>query len=474
MKNRLLNGTIKLFIITALAFTITIFASKISVFAGELNFHSVYVGKGDALIIESNNHYMIVDSATPTGAPLLMDYLDKLNIPENKIDYLVSTHPDGDHVGGFPDILEKYDVGQIIYSPCPKANSYYDDFINSVKAEGCPFRTATEGEKWQIGDATVQVIYDGSLGSTYNECSIVLKVTCDNKSILLTGDLPSTMERLLMEKVYDFNADILKIGHHGAAASSCADFLDAVTPQYAVISSSKSKDTNLPKASVLKRLARRFVKTYRTTDGDVVINIKNGVISTKNKENNGYISIKKGKITLSNNVYYATGKNIKPKVTLYVDGKLVPSSHYKVSYSSNKNTGIGKVKLTATEVKYVSVCNTTFLIRPAKVKLSASLYKYNKVKLSWSSQPHATGFQIKYSTNKLFKKNVKTITFNSSKILKKTISGLKSNKKYYFKVRAYKSNVGNGKWSKVKKIKTAKKPNNKAKKQAKTKNKDKK
>lgn len=454
MKNIFTGKKIKLFILSALAFLWTFFAFQSSASAGELNFHSVYVGRGDAIVIESRGHYMIVDSGTSSGAPLLTKYLKNLNIPDKKIDYLISTHPDGDHVGGFPDVFENYDIGQVIYSPCTKASSYYYDFINSVKAEGCPFRTPVEGESWQLGDALVQVIYNGSQGSTYNECSIVLKVICDKKSILLTGDLPSTMERPLMEKGYNFKADIIKIGHHGAAASSCADFLDTVKPQYAVISCDRSKDTVLPKPSVLMRLARRFIKTYRTSDRDVVMKIKNGVISTSNIENNGYISIKKGKITLSNNVFYATGKEIKPSVTLYVNGKLVPSNHYKISYSSNKNTGTANIKLTATEVKYVSVCRTTFLILPKKETLSATLSGYNKAKLSWSSQSHATGFQIKYTTDKSFKKNVKYITCNSPKTVKKTISSLKFNTKYYFKVRAYKSNIGNGKWSSKVSLKT--------------------
>ena len=66
-----------------------------------------------------------------------------------------------------------------------------------------------EGESWKLGDATVTVVYDGSQGTTYNECSIVLKVECDGKSILLTGDLPSVIETSLMEQGYNFKADIL-------------------------------------------------------------------------------------------------------------------------------------------------------------------------------------------------------------------------------------------------------------------------
>lgn len=458
MRNFFRTQLIKYVILIPL-FVLGAFASlDVCASAGELNMHTLNIGVGDAILIESNGHYMLVDSGTSVAAPKILNYLEQFDIPENKIDYVVSTHPDADHVGSFPFIFEKYDIGQVFYSPCTKANNAYTNFITAVKEEGAPFRTPRENETWKLGDATVEVVYDGSQGSTYNECSIILRVSCDDKSILLTGDLPSTMERELIRQGYNFKADILKIGHHGAAASSCASFLDAVDADYAVVSCDSPDKTNFPKASVLQRLARRFVKTYRTPDGDVVFNIKNGVISTSNKENNGYISIKHGKITLSNNVFYATGKAIKPTVSLYVDGVLVPSSHYTIKYSSNKKTGVAKVKLNATETKYVSTCSTTFLILPKQETLKGSLKKFNQAKLSWSGQSNATGYTIVYTTDKTFKTGLKYININNPKTVTHTISNLAFNKKYYFKIRAFKSNVGYGQWSKTVKIKTKKAP----------------
>lgn len=440
-------------------FVLSLFiSSDVCVSAGELNMHTLNIGRGDSILIESNGHYMLVDAGTSKAAPKILEYLEKFDIPENKIDYIVSTHPDGDHVGSFTHIFEKYDIGQIFYSPCPKASNSYNDFIASVKEEGSPFRTPIENETWQLGDALVEVVYDGSQGSTYNECSIVLKVTCDDKSILLTGDLPSTMETSLIQQGYNFKADILKIGHHGAAASSCASFLDAVNAQYAVISCDTPDKTDFPKASVLKRLARRFVKTYRTPDSDVVINIKNGVISTSNKENNGYISIKRGKITLSNNVFYATGSAIKPTVSLYVNGVLVPATDYTVKYSSNKKTGVAKVKLSGTEAKYVSSCSTTFLILPKTETLKGSVKHLRQANLSWSYQSNSTGYTIIYTTDSSFKTGLKYININNPKTIKYTIPNLAFGTKYYFKIRAYKSNVGYGNWSNTIKIKTKKIP----------------
>lgn len=441
-----------------LVVTFSIFFIEASAKNEEMTFHSIYVGSGDALIISSGEHYMIVDSGPPSSKSLVMNYLDKLNIPQNKIDYVVATHPDGDHVGNFDEILQKYDVGQVIYSPCTKANTIYANFIESVKEKGCSYRNPLEGETWQLGDATVSVVYDGSQGATYNECSIVLRVTCGGKSLLLTGDLPATTESLLLAKGYNCQADVIKIGHHGAGSSSSAAFLDAVNPQYAVISSSRSPNAEFPRDSVLKKLARRFVKVYRTTDGDVTIHFKNGKISTSNKENPKFISIKKGTIALSGNVFYASGKAITPGVALVVNGQVIPPSQYKIKYSSNKSTGFGKVKLTGTEVKYVSTCSTTFMILPKRETLKGEAGTINKIKLTWSLQSYATGYQIRYSTDKTFKKNVNYITFKTPKNTKTTLSNLSFNKKYYISVRAYKSNIGNGKWSKTLIVKTKKKP----------------
>ena len=436
----------------------TFFLTDTNAYAGEMTMHAIYVGRGDSIVIESNGHYMLVDSGTPEASDTILEYLNNLEIPENKIDYIISTHPDGDHVGGFAAIFDAYEVGQVFYSPCTKALASYFDFINSVKEKGFPFRTLKDNESWTLGDATVEVVYDGSQGSTYNECSMVLRVTCDGKSILLTGDLPSTMETSLMEQGYNFKADILKVGHHGAAASSCAKFLDAVGAKYAVISSNKSDIATLPKDSVLKRLARRFVKTYRTTDDNVIINVKDGVISTKNKENNGFISIKKGTITLSNNVFYANGSQIKPSVTLTVNGVQVPSSNYSVKYSSNTYTGVATVKLTANEAKYVSACSTTFLILPQKEKIYGKISGEKDIELSWTKQSHASGYTFAYTTDKSFLTGKTYITVKDPKEVKRTIKKLEYNTNYYFVIRAYKTNVGYGKWSKILTVKTPKPP----------------
>ena len=173
MKNKINLGT--KFIAFLALFMFSILAINVSAKAGQMKMHAIYVDRGDAIVIESNGHFMLVDSGISQTSEKVLAYLKSLNIPDKKIDYVISTHPDGDHVGGFPAVFKEYEIGQVIYSPCTKPSKDYLSFIKTVKEKDCPFRIPVEGEKFKLGDATVEVIYDGSQGSTYNEASIVMR-----------------------------------------------------------------------------------------------------------------------------------------------------------------------------------------------------------------------------------------------------------------------------------------------------------
>lgn len=435
--------------------------------AGELTMHTINVLHGDAIVLESGGHYMLVDSGYAENSEMLMSYLEKLDIPEKNIDYVVATHPDGDHIGSMYKVYEEYNVANTILNDVPKPIKAYSRFINAIKEEGTPFHNPVDGETWTLGSAKIKVIYDGRQGTTYNESSIVLKVTIDNKSILLTADLPSTMEEKLIQAKCDLAADILKVGHHGAALSTSTQFLKKVKPTHAVISAAPySADNLLPRASVLKRLAKVFAKTYRTTDGDIVMHIKNGVISTDHVENNPYLCITKGNVVLNSTLWTAgavAGTAIKPNVSLFVNGQLMDPSKYSISYSDNTHTGIASVKVTGKENgttgKLTGSLSTTFKILPHKSKFYSAIRYNTKVALHWNAQKTCSGYEIQYSTDKSFKTKVKKVLVKSGTTNKKTISKISKKKTYYFRVRSYTTNVGNGAWStkaKIKKVKVKK------------------
>ena len=465
MKSIMLKTIIKIFafVVVALGFFAV---GKVQANAGEMTMHTINIGHGDAHLFESNGHYMLVDSGKKSAHKTLLDYLEK-HVTGDTIDYVLATHADTDHIGGMASVFENYTIKNCIYGEPMKPllddegeDTNYGKFAKAIQnEEGLVYGNATEGQTWGFGDAKVKVIYDGRKGTTYNESSVVVKVSCDDKTVLMTGDLPTTMEEKLMAQKYNFKADVLKVGHHGAGASTCEEFLKAVDPQYAVIPNGVTEQgTFFPKDSVLQRLALRFIKTYLSTEGDVVLNFKDGVISTTHKENTKFQCISRGQIVVIPNKIYASntiGKKVVPEIHVYANGELISSGHYKASYTGNTHTGYGKVKVTGNKKKYVGTLNTTFAILPRLSKITKAVRSKNKKKitLTWSAQNYASGYTIWYAPNKNMKTGAKKITIKGGKNHKKTFKGLKKKKKYYFKIQAFTDGIGKGKWTTKKCVK---------------------
>ena len=105
-----------------------------------------------------------------------------------------------------------------------------------------------------------------------NNYSIVLRICFGNFSAILTGDAEEESEREMLEKGYMLKSDVLKLGHHGSATSSCSAFLDAVSPEAAVISVGRDNSYGHPSESVLRACAERSIEIYRTDElGSILI-----------------------------------------------------------------------------------------------------------------------------------------------------------------------------------------------------------
>lgn len=144
------------------------------------------------------------------------------------------------------------------------------------------------------------------------------------------------------------------------------------------------------------------------------------------------------KVTLSDTKYIYTGKACKPSVAVYdTKGNKIDRSNYSVSYSNNKKIGTAKVTITFKGGKYTGKIVKSFKIIPKNVGISNITTKSKKIVFTWGKVANCDGYQIQYSTSKTFKSK-KTVTIKSRKTCKKTLKGLKSGKKYYIRVRAYK------------------------------------
>lgn len=204
--------------------------------------HFVSVGQGDAIAINlPNGKTMLIDVGPINSNTALTDYLQSNVLHskrKNNIDYLVITHPDQDHFGGALRVLENFAVGTIYLSKFENtsANGYPEllEFIQNAKIDA---KTIENGIN--LSQNGVEIEFFGPLEqfSSSNESCPVIKLSYLNKSFLFTGDIDETIEKdLISEFGQALNCDVLKVAHHGSKTSSCLEFLQIATPDYAVIS----------------------------------------------------------------------------------------------------------------------------------------------------------------------------------------------------------------------------------------------
>lgn len=216
------------------------------------------VGQGDAVLVEAGNGNTLLYDAGPPDGSVLRELGRELPFLRRSIDILVLSHPDMDHIGGALDVLTHFSVGSVVVSGANSDNGVHDAVMEEVGRIGIPVFVASRGMQIGLGDALRCVIYypdhDTSSMET-NSASIVLRCDEDGASVLLSGDLPVSIERYVaLRDGTGLKSDVLKLGHHGSNTSSDSSWLAAVSPSFAVVSAGKDNRYGHPHREVVERL----------------------------------------------------------------------------------------------------------------------------------------------------------------------------------------------------------------------------
>lgn len=237
-----------------------------------LHVHVIDVGKADAILLESPDANVLVDCGTAEAAEDVLRYLAARGI--DRLDAVWISHPDDDHCGGLPAVLQTVPADAVVESPVGESISGMTALPQAV-----PLRRAAVGERYAYGAMTFEVLGPLQDYAESNNDSTVFRLQYDGFTMLFCGDMEAQAERDLLEDSAALRADVLKVAHHGSDTSTSAALLEAVQPRYAVISSGEDRSM-LPRNAVLQRLHTAGAEIFRTdTDGAVVFSAADGKIS---------------------------------------------------------------------------------------------------------------------------------------------------------------------------------------------------
>lgn len=167
---------------------------------------------------------------------------------DRSIDVVLATHPDKDHIGGLPHVLDRYKVDYFLESGAVNETGVY----RALQDRADPI-LARRGMNIHLGSGvTVEILFPDRdvSGVESNTASIVARILYGNTSFLLTGDSPKSIEKYLVS-ITDLNSDVLKAGHHGSKTSSDISFIKQVSPSLVVISAGKDNRYGHPHQEVL-------------------------------------------------------------------------------------------------------------------------------------------------------------------------------------------------------------------------------
>lgn len=228
------------------------------------------VGKADGIVIRTGDYTVVMDCGERSDGTKMVNFLTEHGV--NAVDYMILTHFDQDHIGGAAKVLNQFPTAHVIAPDYTEDSSEYKKLAKAMEAQGLSFETPSEPVTFWLGDAEFTVC--PHIAADYedgfdNNCSLVTKVVHHGNTLLFTGDAMS--ERL--EEIMDIgDCDLLKVPYHGREVENLPVFLDAVTPEYAVISTSAKELSEV----TVQALTERNVQTFITCNDGTVTAVSEG------------------------------------------------------------------------------------------------------------------------------------------------------------------------------------------------------
>ena len=235
------------------------------------------IGQGDSIILHINKETILIDTggniSSETSTIVENTTIPTLkNLGIKKINYLILTHGDYDHMGESINLVENFKIENVIFNT-GKFNYLEQELIKKLNKKKIPYYQNIE--EISLKETTLYFL-NTKLYDNENDNSSLIYTKINNINILLTGDAGVDVEEELMNK-YNLSIDILKVGHHGSKTSSSKEFINYINPKISLISVGEDNKFNHPNEEVLNNLKNTII--YRTDkNGSVMINLNKNIM----------------------------------------------------------------------------------------------------------------------------------------------------------------------------------------------------
>lgn len=256
-------------LVIAAAFCVNIATTSDAADTDKMEVHFIDVGQGDATLITCGGHSMLIDAGDSAKGTAVQNYLRKQNV--KKLDYLILTHPDADHIGGAPVIITKFEIDKVFVSNFEKDNKTYQKLIQALDNKRIKAVTPKAGAKYSLGTAEITVLAPNATYDNPNDASVGVIIKNGDHRFLFVGDAGEDAEQDILANGIALSADVYHAGHHGSRTATSEEFFEAVNPAYAVISCGEGNSYGHPHARTLNLFRTNGVKVYRTDEQGSIV-----------------------------------------------------------------------------------------------------------------------------------------------------------------------------------------------------------
>lgn len=233
------------------------------------------VGQGDATLISKGNFHMLIDAGKNEKGDMVVQYLKDAGV--DRLDILVGTHPDSDHIGGLDCVIDSIAVDTLYMPEAGKDTKTYRDVVAAMEKRQLVSQMPEIGREYTYdGNVLVRFLSPGKRYSDANDNSLVVQIAYGRTRFLFMGDAEETAEKEILADGYDLECDVLKLGHHGSYTATSLAFLQKADPAYAVISCGRDNSYGHPHAETLAKLEDEDVQVYRTDQMGTVRAVSDG------------------------------------------------------------------------------------------------------------------------------------------------------------------------------------------------------